>query len=238
QNTYPNFQPVGVSAGDYADWHREAKSFAAMGAYGDLAQAQGFNLTGLGEPERIQTTVASSGLFSTLGIRAAAGRTFLPEEDQQGGAAVALLSHAYWQRRFGADPGVVGREIALDGRKVRIVGVLPVNFQLLRSIEVWLPLPFYLGSLDDHIHHGITPIGRLKPGATVAQAGAEIETLNRQEASAYPDSHKGWGTQVIALEDPEAAQLRTTLLVLFGAVALVLLIACVNIANLLLARNA
>jgi putative ABC transport system permease protein len=196
RNTYPNFEPVGVAAGDYADWHREAKSFSAMGGYGDLAQGQGFNLTGLGEPERIQATVASSDLFSTLGIRAAAGRTFLPEEDKAGGGASVLLSHAYWQRRFGADPSVVGREIRLDGQRFRIVGVLPASFQILRSIEVWLPLPYYNGTLDDHIHHGITPIGRLRPGVTLAQAGVEIETLNRQEALAYPDSHKGWGRKL------------------------------------------
>jgi putative ABC transport system permease protein len=236
KNTYPGFQTVGISPGDFLDWRREAKSFSSMGAYGDVSQ--GFNLTGAGEPERIEASIASSDLFSTLGIRAQVGRTFRPEEDKLGGGDVALLSHAYWQRRFGADPAVVGREIALDGRKIRIVGVLPSAFQIFRSMEVWLPLPYYGGPLDDHIHHGISPIARLRPGVTVAQAGAEMEVLNRQATAAYLDSHKSWGTLVKVMEDPTAAQLRTTLLVLFGAVALVLLIACANIANLLLARNA
>jgi putative ABC transport system permease protein len=235
KNTYPGFQAVGISPGDFTDWQREAKSFSSMGAYGEISQ--GFNVTGTGEPERVQATIASAGLFSTLGIRAQVGRTFLQEEDKPGGGDVALLSHAYWQRRFGADPAVVGREIALDGRKVRIVGVLPATFQIFRSMELWLPMPYY-GPLDDHIHHGIGPIARLRPGVSREQAAAEVEMLNRQETAAYPDSHHGWGTQVVALEDPSAAQLRRTLLVLFGAVGLVLLIACANIANLLLARNA
>jgi putative ABC transport system permease protein len=235
KNTYPGFQNVGISPGDFFDWRRDAKSFSSMGAYGDVSQ--GYNLAGIGEPERVVTTIASAGLFTTLGIRAQVGRTFLPEEDKKGGGDVALLGHAYWQRRFGADPSIVGREVALDGQKVRIVGVLPAAFQIFRSIEIWLPMPFY-GPLDDHIHHGISPIARLRPGVTVGQAAAELEVLNRQATAAYPDSHKSWGTVVRPMEDPEAAQLRTTLFVLFGAVALVLLIACANIANLLLARNA
>jgi len=234
KDTYPGFQNVGISPGDFFDWQREAKSFSSMGAYGEVSQ--GFNLTGIGEPERVVTTIASASLFSTLGIRAQVGRTFLSDEDKKGGGSVAVLSHAYWQRRFGADPSIVGREVALDGQKVRIVGVLPAAFQIMRSIEIWLPMPYY-GPLDDHIHHGISPIARLRPGVTAAQAAAEVEVLNRQATAAYPDSHKSWGTLVRPMEDPEAAQLRTTLLVLFGAVALVLLIACANIANLLLARN-
>ena len=235
-NTYPGFQTVGISAGDYMDYHRLAKSFSAMGAYGEVSQ--GFNLTGVGEPERVQASVASSDLFSMLGVRPVVGRTFLPEEDKPGGDAVVLLSHRYWQRRFGADPAVVGREVALDGRKFRVVGVLPETFQIMRTMDLWLPINGYQGSLDDHIHHGIAPIARLRPGVTVEQAGAEIETLNRQETVAYPDSHKSWGTFVHVMEDPSAAKLRATLLVLFAAVGLVLLIACANIANLLLARNA
>jgi putative ABC transport system permease protein len=235
KNTYPGFQNVGISPGDFFDWRRDAKSFSSMGAYGDVSQ--GFNLTGIGEPERVVTTIASAGLFTTLGIRAQVGRTFLPEEDKKGGGNVALLGHTYWQRRFGADPSIVGRQVALDGQEIRIVGVLPAAFQIFRSIEIWLPMPFY-GPLDDHIHHGISPIARLRPAVTVGQAAAELEVLNRQATAAYPDSHKSWGTVVRPMEDPEASQLRTTLLVLFGAVALVLLIACANIANLLLARNA
>jgi putative ABC transport system permease protein len=234
-NTYPNFQPVGLSAGDYLDFHREAKSFSAMGSYDQ--PPTGFNLTGIGEPERVQTNTASFDLFSTLGLRAVVGRTFLPEEDQVHGPAVVLLSHAFWQRRFGADPAAVGREVSLDGQKYRIVGVLPQTFELGRDIDLWRPLS-HDGYMDDHIHHGTVAVARLKPGVTIDQARAEMNLLLRQEATAFPDSHASWGTMVRSLEDPSAAKMRATLLVLFGAVGLVLLIACANIANLLLARNA
>ncbi len=235
-NTYPGFDVLGLSPGDYADWHREAKSFSAMGNYGEIAQ--GFNLTGVGEPERVQASTASSDLFSLLGVRAVVGRTFLPEEDKTGSAAVILLSYHYWQRRFGGDAGVVGRSVSLDGRPYTIVGVLPASYQIYRSLDIWLPMSRYPDDLTAHIHHGIVPVARLKPGVTLAEARAEIDTLNRQEAVAFPDTHQNWGTTVQPLQDPSVAKLRRTLLVLFGAVGLVLLIACVNIANLLLARNA
>jgi predicted permease len=235
-NTYPGFDVLGLSPGDYADWHREAKSFSAMGNYGEIAQ--GFNLTGVGEPERVQASTASSDLFSLLGVRAVVGRTFQPEEDKTGSAAVILLSYHYWQRRFGGDAGVVGRSVSLDGRPYTIVGVLPASYQIYRSLDIWLPMSRYPDDLTAHIHHGIVPVARLKPGVTLAEARAEIETLNRQEAVAFPDTHQNWGTTVQPLQNPSVAKLRRTLLVLFGAVGLVLLIACVNIANLLLARNA
>jgi putative ABC transport system permease protein len=173
-----------------------------------------------------------------LGLRPVVGHGFLPEQDQLGGQPEVLLSHHYWQRRFGADTGVVGRTIALDDRKYTIAGVLPAAYQLNRSMDLWLPLRDYPDILTSHIHHGLVAVARLRPGVTVAQAQAEIGALNRQEAIAYPDSHKSWGVLVRPLQDPSAAKLRTTLLVLFGAVGLVLLIACTNIANLQLARNA
>ncbi|MBV8513838.1 MAG: ABC transporter permease [Acidobacteria bacterium] len=236
RNTYPSFPPVSIAAGDFSDFQREAKSFSAMGAYAEISQ--GFNLTGVGEPERIDSSVATSDLFSMLGVRAVVGRTFLSEEDKPGGGSVALVTYHYWHERFSADPSIIGREIALDNRKFRIVGVLPDSFQIMKTMDFWLPYPFYEGVLNDHIHHGIVPVARLRPGVTVAQASAEIDTLHRQEATAYPDSHKNWGTLVRPMEDPAAAKFRATLLVLFAAVGLVLLIACANIANLLLARNA
>jgi predicted permease len=235
-NTYPGFQPVGLSAGDYIDWSRQAKSFTELGAYGEILQ--GLNLIGVGEPERVQASFASSNLFSLLGVQSVVGRTFAPEEDKPGGPEIVLLSHRLWQRQFGGDPGVIGRSIALDSRRITVVGVLPASLQIYRAADLWLPLHDYPEDLTSHIHHGLVAIGRLKPGVTLQQATAEVETLNRREGVAFPDTHKSWGVQLRKFEDPSATKLRTTLLVLFGAVGLVLLIACVNIANLLLARNA
>jgi predicted permease len=236
-NTYlPQIPKAGLSPGDYADWRKQNASFSEMGAYAKILQ--GFNLTGEGEPQRIQAAYADSGLFPMLGIRPAAGRSFLPEEDRAGSAPVVILGHRLWQSRFGGDQQVVGRSISLDNQRYTVAGVQPAGVQLSRSADLWMPLGQFNDDLTEHVHHEFVVIGRLKPGVSLAQARDEVGRLNQQEAVAYPDAHKNFGVLVEPVEDPSAAQLRTTLLVLFGAVGLVLLIACANIVNLLLVRNA
>jgi putative ABC transport system permease protein len=236
-NTYePQVPRGGLSPGDYADWHQQNQSFSEMGAYARISQ--GFNLTGEGEPQRILAGYASSELFPMLGAKVVAGRSFLPEEDRAGSEPVVILSHRLWQSRFGGDPGVVGRAIALDNQHYRVVGVLPAGFQLLRWPDLWMPIGQYGDDLTEHVHHAFDAVARLKPGVSLAQARDEINRLNQQEAIRYPDAHRNFGVRVQTLQDPSAASLRNTLLVLFGAVGLVLLIACVNTANLLLVRNA
>jgi putative ABC transport system permease protein len=236
-NTYePQVPRAGLSPGDYADWQKQNQSFSEMGAYARISQ--GFNLTGEGEPQRILAGYASSELFPMLGAKVVAGRSFLSEEDRAGSEPVVILSHRLWQSRFGGDPEVVGRAIALDNQRYRVVGVLPAGFQLLRWPDLWMPIGQYGDDLTEHIHHAFDAVARLKPGVTLAQARDEINRLDQQEAIRYPDTHKNFGVRVQALQDPSAASLRNTLLVLFGAVGLVLLIACVNTANLLLVRNA
>ncbi len=236
-NSYPPQLPkVGLSPGDYADWRRQNASFSEMGAYAKITQ--GFNLTGEGEPQRVTAVYADDGLFPMLGVRPVMGRAFLPEEDQAGSALVVILGHRLWQSRYGGDPGVVGRSISLDNQRYTIVGVLPAGMQLSRSADLWLPLGQFSDDLSEHVHHEFVAIARLKPGVSVAQARDEMVRLNQQEAIAFPDAHKNFGVLVEAMQDPSAAQLRSTLLVLFGAVGLVLLIACANIVNLLLVRNA
>jgi predicted permease len=236
-NTYPPQVPrAALSPGDYADWQKEAKSFSEMGAYTNVSH--GFNLTGEGDPRRVLAGYASSSFFPLLGVRVVTGRSFVPEEDRAGSAPVVLLSHRLWQGQFGGDPRVVGHTVGLDNRRFTVAGVLPAGFQLLRWADVWMPIGQYDDDLTEHVHHAFVAIARLKEGVSVSQARAEIEQLDHQSAVSYPVEHKNFGVLLQKLQDPAAEKLRGTLLILFGAVGLVLLIACVNIVNLLLVRNA
>jgi putative ABC transport system permease protein len=236
-NTYlPAFPQTPMSSGDFQDFQRQAGSFSQMAAYVD--PPSGFNLTGDGQPERLEATLATSGLFPLLGVRPVEGRTFTPEEDKPGSPPVVLISHRLWQNHFGSDPSVVGRTIILDGRGFTLVGVLPAEFSLVPTTDLWMPASEYGDDLTSHLHHEFNILARLKPGIPISQAQAELATLNRQEEQAFPDTHKNWGVLVAPMENPSAVKMRVALLVLFGAVGLVLLVACANIVNLLLARNA
>ncbi len=236
-NTYlPQAPRAGLSPGDYADWRQQNASFSEMGGYAYISQ--GFNLTGEAEPQRVLVSYASAGLFPLLGIQLAAGHYFVPEEDRAGSSPVVILSHRLWQSRFGGDPAVVGRTITLDNQRYTVTGVLPGDFRLLRWPDLWMPIGQYGDDLTEHVHHAFIGVARLKPGVTLAQARDEMVRLNQQETIQYPDSHKFFGVLVEPMEDPSAAKLQGILLVLSGAVGLVLLIACANIVNLLLVRNA
>ena len=236
-NTYPPQAPrAGLSPGDYADWRQQNASFSEMGCYAHISQ--GFNLTGEGEPQRVLGSYASAGLFPLLGIRLAAGRYFIAEEDRAGSSPVVILSHHLWQSRFGGDAAVIGRTIKLDNQRYTVVGVLPADFRLLRWPDLWMPIGQYGDDLTEHVHHAFIGVARVKTGVTLAQARDEVVRLNQQETIQYPDSHKFFGVLVEPMEDPSAAKLQGILLVLSGAVGLVLLIACANIVHLLLVRNA
>jgi putative ABC transport system permease protein len=236
-NSYkPVWPQLGLSPGDYQDWRQQARSFSDMGAY--VAISSGFNMTGEGATERIQACYSTAELFPMLGVHVVLGRTFSPDEDKTGSSPVAMLSHRFWLSHFGGDPKAIGRTVTLDGQRFTLVGVLPGDFQLESWPDIWLPSGQYADDLMGRVHHPFTVLARLKPGTSVAQAQSEIESLNNHELEAFPDTHKNWGVTVQHFEDPSATKLRRTLLVLFGAVGLVLLIACANIVNLVLARNA
>lgn len=236
-NTYlPQFPQVPLSAGDFQDFRAAAGSFSQMACFVDIPQ--GFNLTGEGEAQRMEARYASSGLFPMLGIQPIAGRAFTPDEDKPGNPPVVMLSHRMWQSRFGSDASILGRTVMLDGRGYMVAGVLPARFRLAPTTDVWMPLGQYGDDLTSHLHHPCNVLGRLKTRVSIGQAQAELVTLNSQEGQAFPDTHKNWGMLVKPLEDPAAAKMRVALLVLFGAVGLVLLLACANIVNLVLARNA
>ncbi len=231
-----NFPKVGLSPGDFADWRGHVTLFLDMAAYTE--DGDQFNMTGLGEPQRVRANFASSNLFPLLGIRPIAGRTFLPEEDKVGGARSVLLSHGMWEERFGGDAGAVGRSILLDGVAYNIAGVLPAGFPLARPVDLWIAIGQFQGDLNSPLYHDFKTIARLKPGASVAQAQQEMEALNLREGQNFPDTHKSWSVTVAPLQDPAAGKLRAALWVSLGIAGFVLLIACANIVNLLLARNA
>jgi predicted permease len=241
QNTYSsatvaNFPKVGLSPGDFFDWRGRVRELSDVAAYSTVSA--GFNLTGMGDPQRVNAAYASSNLFSLLGVRFIAGRNFGPEDEQAGAARAIILSHRLWQSRFGGDPGSVGRIVDLDGAGYLITGVLPADFSLVRGADIWMGVSQFQDNLTSRVHHDFTTVARLKPGVTVAQAQQEMEALNQQALRDFPDTHKNFGVAVEQLQDPSAKSMRTPLMVLMGVVSFVLLIACANIVNLLLARNA
>jgi len=227
----------GASYPDYRDWRDRNHSFAGMAAF-DEAQ---FTLTGAGTPERIPGEYVSQPYFSLLGIKATLGRTFRPEEDQAPQRdAVAVLSDGAWKRRFGGDPGIVGRSIQVDGRLYRIVGVAPPGFRgLTDEAEVWAPF-LMAGSAADFNERGsrgFRVLARLKPAVSLVQAQAEMDVISTTLARAYPATNEARAVELSPLDRETFGELRRPLVVLLAAVGFVLLIAATNVANLLLARS-
>ncbi len=236
-NYYPQWPQLGLSPADFDEWRHEAKSVTGMAAYQFVPTD--LNLTGDGESERVEATYATAELFTTLGVKPVLGRAFFPSEDQTGAPNIALISHSLWETRFGGDPSVVGRTLTLDGKDYLLAGVLPGNFRVVPWADIWFPTGLIdPGELKTRVHHPYGVVARLIPGATIAQAQAEMTTFARHEALAHPATNANWGVEVRQLKDPAAVKLKAALLVLSGAVGLVLLIACANLVNLIFARNA
>jgi putative ABC transport system permease protein len=230
------FDQMPVSAADFLDWKRQAHSFDEMSAAFAIPE-YGLNVSGAGDPERVPAALASREFLPALGIKPVAGRNFLPEEDRAGGPPAVLISHAFWQRRFHSDPAAIGRTLTVDGVPRTIAGVVPHELGEMVAADLWLPTAINPNNPERQNHnYGI--VARLKPGVTVAQARAEMTVIARRLESAYPATNTGWGITLFPMAEMFTGRIRPVLLVLLGAVGLLLLIACANLANLLLARAA
>src|SRR5579862_4240814 len=236
------------------DWFSTAQYFDIKNGhqgFEQLAIAIGgnYNLTGWGEPERVGTIRVSSSLQPMLGQRAALGRLFVPDEDQPGRTATAVLSYGTWARRFGSDPGVLGKKIVLNGVPYEIVGVMPRSFSLPREVmptldgaeqaEILLPLPLPAGAAQNRDHEDYNLLGKLKPGVSVQQAQAEMDTITARLRHDFPEVYPpngGLTFGIVPLLEQVVGDVRRTLYLLLGAVGFVLLIGCVNVANLQLSR--
>jgi len=219
--------------GNFSDWKARNHVFEDTAAL----LFHTLNLTGDGTPEQLNGTAVSSNLFSVLGVSPTLGRNFRSEDNLPGSARVTILSHGLWARRFGANLGVIGQEIRLENTKYTVIGVMPQGFLFPdRSTELWVPWQLTKEKLADHGSHFLNVIARLKPGVSLQTANAELATIAKQIEQEHPDDNAKVGAFAVPLREHVAGDIRPAILVLFGAVCFVLLIACANIANLLLAR--
>src|SRR5438552_3668754 len=227
-----------ISAPEFVDIRNLSKGFSHIAAM----TGDSFNVTAGGLPERVEGAEVSVSLFPMLGVQAERGRVFLPEEEQVGRDNVVLLSDALWRRRFGADPNLVGRKLPINGRSFQVVGILPPGFQFPPDCDIWAPLAFANEDLapDHRGSHGFEVLARIKPELSLAQARADMKGAAERMVELHPDyPYKQFGFTwiVTPLLEEMVGDLKTALWILMGAVGLVLLIACANVANLLLARS-
>ena len=222
-----------VSFPDYLDWAKLEAFSSVAHFYTGSATFSAPN----SEPERVARSGVSSTFFSVLGVQPAIGRAFLPEEDQAKKEIVVILSDGLWKRRFGADPKIIGTQVVVNSAPRTVVGIMPPGFDFPEATEVWYSSPID-PSEEPRDNRSFSVIGRLKPGVPLQQAQTQVSTINAQLAKAHPETNTGWDATLSLLQDRLVRSVRPSLLVLLGAVALVLLIACANVANLLLARAA
>lgn len=225
-----------ASLAEFLDWRDQSHVFQELSAYRTLL----FTLTGKGEPEQVYGAQTSANFFRLLGVRPLMGRDFSPDEEQLGREQVLILGYGLWQRHYGGDPGIVGQSVDVNGRPFTVVGVLPRGFTLYgsnRDDDLWMPLAYNRAQLD-RADHEFTVFGRLKPDIPLAGAQAEMATIMGRIEQEYPDVDRNVGLRLVFFHDDLVRRLRPALLILLVAVPLVLLIACANVANLMLARAA
>jgi predicted permease len=246
QQTQSGVTDYSVTNADFVDWRNQNQVFEQMAAmYGHRG-----NLMGGGEPEPVAALYTSASLFPLLNARLAVGRAFLPEEDRAGADRVVVLSHGLWFQRYGADPNIIGQKVTLDNRAYTVIGVtgpdfqfphrgeLPARFKIATKVDLYLPLAFTPAEMNDRLDDHLAVIARLKSGVSVEQASAEMSAIARRLTEKYPQTNTDKGVRLTPLYQQAVGKARTALLVLLGAVGFVLLIACANVANLLLARAA
>jgi predicted permease len=228
-----------ISYPNLLDWVRDNRSFSALAGY----RMDDFNLTGIGEPERLPAEMVSASFFPLLGVKPVIGGLFRPEEDLVGAAPVVLISGGLWKRKFGSSPDVLGTSVTLNGTAYTIIGVIPADFHYtgnnFRPSDAYVPIGQWndLTFRDRRTGMGMNAVGRLKPGVSFEQATADMDALGRHLAEEYPEANKGMGITLVPLKQNAVGNIQPFLLVLLAAVGFVLLIACVNVANLLLARS-
>jgi len=231
--SFPGMTWFSVSAANYFDWQRENHVFDRMAIY----NYRGLTLTGVAQPLQVDAIAVSSGFFEVLGVEPLHGRVFSPEEDQPGHTNVVLLSYRFWQEHFGANADIVGHNVTMDGQNYLVAGVMPESFRFPELAQMWTPMGWTDKERAVRGEHHSVVIARLKPGVDVTQAQAEMDTISQRLEQLYPADDKGWGARVVPLHQDLVHDIRPALLVLLGAVAFVLLIACANVANLALART-
>ena len=226
---------MSVSYPNFLDWRDQNQVFEQLAAF----RSQGFSLTGAGEPEQLSGREVSASFFTALGVSPALGRNFAPDDNRPGGNRTTIISHGLWQRRFGGDPHIVGQQLTLNNESYMVIGVLPATFEWQAPVDLFVPIGLRADQLMERgSHPGMYVIGLLKPGVTVEQARTEMKSIAARLAQQYPKENEGHSIVLDGLQERAVEDIRPALLVLLAAVAFVLLIACANVANLLLARAA
>ncbi|RZU43272.1 ABC transporter permease [Edaphobacter modestus] len=233
QASFPGMKKFSVSPANFLDWQKQSAAFEKMALYSGTR----FDVTGAGKPEAVTASSVSPEFFPVLGAKPLHGRTFLSGESGGGHDRVVVLSYKFWQTHYGADAGAVGRTIRLDGEPYTIVGVMGPAMTKPEFAQMWVPLALTPAEKAVRSEHNFRVLGKMKPGVTLKQAQSEMDTISQRLERAYPGDDKGWGALVVPLREETVGDIRPALLMMLGAVAFVLLIACANVANLVLART-